>query len=79
MLDFGGMSSTNLLEGHKHIFTLMKSLKKIAGLFKKDRLHRIMVMKTYCACLYGGLIHSNRPMSSIMWWGGTDSSALRHT
>lgn len=45
MLDFGGMSSTNLLEGHKHIFTLMKSLKKIAGLFKKDRLHRIMVMK----------------------------------
>ena len=38
-----------------------------------------MVMKTYCACLHGGLIHSNSPVPPVMWWGGIDSSALRHT
>lgn len=39
----------------------------------------IMAMKTHCACLHGGLIHSNSPVPPVMWWGGTYSSALRHT
>lgn len=63
----------------------MKSLRKQqdflkARQIKKPILYSItMVMKTYCACLHGGLVHSNSPVPPVMWWGGIDSSALRHT
>lgn len=84
MLNFRGMSSTNLLEEHKSTATVIRSLRKQQDFLKgwqikQPVLYGIINEKSYCACLHGGLIHSNSPVPPVVWWGGIDSSALRHT
>lgn len=84
MLNFRGVSSTNLLEEHKSIATVTRSLRKQQDFLKGWQIKQpivygiMIVMKPYCACLHGGLIHSNSPVPPVMWRGSIDSSALRH-